>query len=121
MPLPKPVPGLVIRYVYLWHDEHLRQRESGSKDRPCMVVVAVQREGGATLVTVAPITSKRPKSNSLAVELSLDTKKRLGLDDTGPSWIVTHDINTFTWPGPDVRRVARSERFAYGLVPEATF
>lgn len=86
-----------------------------------MVVVAVQREGGATLVTVAPITSKRPKSNSLAVELSLDTKKRLGLDDTGPSWIVTHDINTFTWPGPDVRRVARSERFAYGMVPEATF
>lgn len=86
-----------------------------------MVVVAVRREGAATLVTVVPITSKRPKSNSLAVELSLAAKKRLGLDDTGPSWIVTHDVNTFTWPGPDIRQVARSDRFAYGMVSEATF
>jgi hypothetical protein len=32
--LPKPEPGLVIRYSYLWHDEHRQGREEGVKDRP---------------------------------------------------------------------------------------
>ena len=38
MALPKPVPGLVIRYSYLWHREYLEGREDGQKDRPCAIV-----------------------------------------------------------------------------------
>lgn len=41
MPLPVPVPGLVIRYGYLWHSEHLAGREEG-KDRPCAIVAALR-------------------------------------------------------------------------------
>ncbi|RWI14116.1 MAG: hypothetical protein EOQ92_29550 [Mesorhizobium sp.] len=33
MALPTPVPGLVIRYSYLWLAEHRRGQEEGVKDR----------------------------------------------------------------------------------------
>lgn len=123
MALPEPVPGLVIRYSYLWHDERLRKLEEGAKDRPCMIVVAVRREGAATTVTVVPITRRAPPASDLAVKLSDEAKRRLGLDDSGPSWIITNDVNEFAWPGPDIRPAATrpSTRFEYGLVPRAMF
>ena len=42
MSLPTPRPGLVIRYAYLWADEHRRGAEEGLKDRPCAIVAANQ-------------------------------------------------------------------------------
>lgn len=53
MPLPDPFPGLVLHYSYLWHDQPRRGLEERSKDRPRVVVLAVSREDGNTLVTVA--------------------------------------------------------------------
>jgi sugar phosphate permease len=41
--LPEPIPGLVIRYSYLWHSEYVRGREEGQKDRPCAIVAAIPR------------------------------------------------------------------------------
>jgi len=38
----------------------------------------------------------------LAVEISHETKRRLGLDDDR-SWIVLTEANRFAWPGPDLR------------------
>jgi hypothetical protein len=32
--IPEPVPGLVIRYSYLWQSEFVSGRDEGSKDRP---------------------------------------------------------------------------------------
>lgn len=53
MPIPKPEPGLVISYAYLWHHEHEAGQEEGGEDRPSVIVLAVEREiDGATLVTV---------------------------------------------------------------------
>ena len=50
MPIPNPEPGLVISYAYLWHREHQAGREEGQKDRPTVIVLAIEREGdGATL------------------------------------------------------------------------
>jgi hypothetical protein len=88
-----------------------------------MIVLAVQREGKATIVTVVPITRRAPPASDLAVKLSVEAKRRLGLDDSGPSWIITNDVNEFAWPGPDIRRVATkpSTKFVYGLVPRAMF
>jgi hypothetical protein len=40
--LPEPVPGLVIGYAYLWRDEAPRGQDKGLKDRPCVIVLAVQ-------------------------------------------------------------------------------
>jgi hypothetical protein len=61
MPLPNPEPGLVISYAYLWHREGQAGQEEGSKDRPSVIVLAVEREAdGAIIVTVLPITQGLP-------------------------------------------------------------
>jgi len=44
VPLPEPVPGLVIRYSYLWYAEHVLGREEGQKDRPCAIVAAIRTD-----------------------------------------------------------------------------
>jgi hypothetical protein len=116
--LPEPRPGLVIRYAYLWRDEAARGRDEGSKDRPCVVVLAVERRAGETVVIVAPITHAPPRKGSVAVEIPAATKRRLGLDEQR-SWIMTNDLNEFVWPGHDLRPVPRTRpvTFAYGLLP----
>ena len=61
MPIPNPEPGLVISYAYLWHHEHQAGREEGQKDRPSVIVLAIEREAdGATVATVLPITHSAP-------------------------------------------------------------
>ena len=54
MPLSEPVPGLVIRYSYLWANEHERGQEEGVKDPPCAIILATTDEVGEKLVTVLP-------------------------------------------------------------------
>jgi hypothetical protein len=41
MPLPRPEPGLVIHFGYLWRHEHEAGQEDGSTSRPCLIVMAV--------------------------------------------------------------------------------
>ena len=121
MPLPEPRPGLVIRYAYLWRSEHARGREEGAKDRPCAVVLATTREGEATRVVVAAITHSPPRDTVDAIEVPAAVKARLGLDHER-SWIVTSEVNVFTWPGPDLRLVDLRDRdrgIAYGFLPSA--
>jgi hypothetical protein len=114
--LPKPEQGLVIRYSYLWHSEARRGQEEGRKDRPCAVVLAItQPSSGALRVMVAPITHTPPSGDSTARELPPRIAQHLGLDGAR-SWIVTSEVNVFTWPGPDVR-AARGKDFAFGHLP----
>ncbi len=80
MPVPDPVPGLVLHYAYLWHDQHRRGLEEGSKYRPCVVVSAAVQEDD-TVVTVVPMTHSPPRVAGEAVEIPQTTKRRLGLDD----------------------------------------
>ena len=49
------------------------------------------------------------------MEIPLQTKKRLRLDDE-KSWIITTEVNRFIWPGPDIRPVPGGGG-AYGLLP----
>ena len=119
MTLPRPERGLVISYAYLWHREHVLGREDGAKDRPCVVVLAVEAEGGDFVVTVAPVTHAIPSTADAAIEIPVATKRRLGLDDA-PSWILVGEGNRFVWPGPDSRPID-SGVFAYGFLPPALF
>ena len=81
MPIPTPEPGLVIAYSYLWHREHEAGREEGRKERPSVVVLAIERDAdGATVVTVLPITHTPPADPALAVEMPAPVKRHLGLD-----------------------------------------
>jgi hypothetical protein len=120
--LPDPHPGLVICYSYLWADEHLRGKEEGAKDRPCVVVLARQVVAGKTLVTVAPVTHGQPSDPQTAVEIPPQIKARLHLDDQA-SWVIVSEVNDFIWPGPDLRHVpgAQPPRFDFGVLPPGFF
>lgn len=121
MALPEPAPGLVISYSYLWHDQSRAGIEEGRKVRPCAIVIATTDEDGDIRIYAAPITHSRP-DDPHAVELPLVVKRRLGLDDA-PSWIVTSELNRFTWPGYDLHPIARDKPdvFAWGFLPVGVF
>jgi hypothetical protein len=99
---PSPIPGLVIRYSYLWASEHARGQEEGVKDRPCVVVLVSTEEAGDRIVTVLPVTHTPPANPRLAVEIPAATKLRLRLDEDR-SWVLLTEANRFVWPGPDLR------------------
>jgi hypothetical protein len=121
MPIPNPEPGLVVSYAYLWHHEYRAGREEGQKDRPSVIVLAAEREvDGATIVTVLPITHSPPLDPSSAIEIPLPVKRHLGLD-YDRSWIVVDEGNEFLWPGYDLRKILRTDRYEYGFLPPRFF
>ena len=122
MALPEPVPGLVLRYSYLWLEEHRKGQEEGVKDRPCAIILVTQESDGHRRVTVLPVTHSPPSNPALALEIPLATKKRLGLD-TARSWVVLTEANQFIWPGPDLRPAVPGDMasVAYGLLPRAFY
>lgn len=113
MAFTKPETGLVINYSFLWPHEADKGREEGRKDRPCAVIVVTEDDD----VYVVPITHSEPSSERGAIELPLATKQRLGLDEK-PSWIITDSLNSFKWPGPDIRLLPNGD-IAYGFLPHA--
>jgi hypothetical protein len=118
---PAAVPGLVIRYSYLWQAEHQRGQEEGVKDRPCAVILVTRNDEGGEMVTVLPITHSPPDNPALALEIPSATKTRLGLDSE-KSWVILTEANRFAWPGPDLRPVGGNpDSVAYGLLPQAFF
>jgi hypothetical protein len=122
MELPEPRPGMVIRYSFLWRRDADHGREDSGKGRPCAIVMTVAREGGRIIATVVPITHRPPDSSAEAVELPPDVKSRLGLD-AERSWILTHELNAFFWPGPDIQTIedVDDRTFAYGRLPGALY
>jgi len=122
MRLPKPDPGLVVAYDYLWRYEERLGRAAGRKTRPCAVVVTVTDESGDIVVMVSPITHAHPKDPYIAIPLPPKVKRYLGLDDQ-PSWIIADEVNRFVWPGPDLRPVSSKskDKFEYGTLPVDIF
>ncbi len=122
MPLPQPFPGLVIRYGYIWRHQSRAGYESGLKNRPCVVVLATEKQNNEVVVTVAPITHRSPDSESTAIEIPRVVKERLGLDDE-TSWVVITEVNRFIWPGHDIVPTHETPplRYDYGVLPPLLF
>lgn len=122
MSFPTPQSGLVIRYSYLWADEQDDGREEGVKDRPRAILLATTTDEGDLRVIVLPITHAPPRSLEDAIEIPVQTKRRLGLDDER-SWIVLAEGNVFIWPGPHLRPVPGRgpESIALGYLPAKLF
>ncbi len=121
MPIPTPEPGLVISYAYVWDHEAQAGQEEGRKDRPCVIVLAVERQqDGETLATVLPATHRPPDDASAAVEIPRAVKQRLDLDDDR-SWVVVSEGDQFVWPGYDLRKVRSTDRYDYGYLPPRFF
>lgn len=108
MRIPPPEPAQVLRYAYLWADEHKQGLEEGRKDRPVAVVLALAGAEGATTVAVAPITHSPPAIAEDAIEIPPPVKSMLDLDEER-SWIVVTEINVFAWPGPDLRPAGQED------------
>jgi hypothetical protein len=121
MPIPTPEPGLVISYAYLWHHEHEAGQEEGRKDRPTVIVLAIERqEEERTIVTVLPVTHTAPVDPASGVEIPAAVKRHLGLDDDR-SWIIVSEGNEFDWPGYDLRKIGGRDRYEYGFLPPRLF
>ena len=102
MSWPAPKVGQIIRYAYLWKNEADTGLEEGLKDRPAVIVIAQKREGDEIRVVVAPITHSAPTQTDEAVEVPAATRRRVGLDNER-QWIMLSELNSFLWPGPDLR------------------
>lgn len=121
MSLPRPIPGLVISYSYLWAKEHGTGADEGRKTRPCAIVAARQLIEGKEIVTVVPVTHSPPTDSADGVEIPPALKQHLGLDDLR-SWIVLTETNEFLWPGPDLRPLpGQPGRFDHGMLPPRFF
>ena len=122
MTFPAPLPGLVIRYSYLWRSEYLCGQEEGVKDRPSAILFSVANANGKHRVVVLPITHTAPKNMDVAIEIPTPTKQRLGLDDSR-SWIVVNEGNQFIWPGPDLRpsKSGDTSSIVFGMLPRGLY
>lgn len=122
MNIPKPRPGLVIRYAFLWSHEEAAGAEEASKDRPCAIVVAARTGAdGVTRATVAPITHSPPEDPAGSLEIPPPVCQALGLD-SGRHWLRLDELNRFVWPGYDLRPIpGRPEDCEYGMLPPALY
>jgi mRNA-degrading endonuclease toxin of MazEF toxin-antitoxin module len=114
-----PQPGDVLSFAYLWAREADTGQEEGLKDRPVVVVLAIEETGNRPRVLVAPVTHSAPDDAGIAIEMPANVKRDLGLDRER-SWIVTSEVNSFRWPGPDVRVLYDGTPF-YGAIPDWLF
>jgi hypothetical protein len=120
MSFPAPKSGMVINYSYLWHDEKLRGRDEGVKTHPCAIVIATRDDDGDELVYIVPITHTKPLASE-GIEIPANIKSLLGLDDL-PSWIITTELNCFTWQGYYIRPINKLKGdYVYGYLPTDLF
>jgi hypothetical protein len=121
--LPKaPFPGMVVRYSFLWSSEARAGETEGRKDRPCVVITAVEQSGdGRFRVRVLPITH-RPSELSRSIAIPAKVKRHLGLD-ADASWIVLDEVNEFVWPGVDLRPISCTKPgvWIFGVLPMEIF
>lgn len=84
-----------------------------------VVVLATERAGAAVQIVVAPVTHREPPPQSDAILMPANVKRDLGLD-RDRSWIVIDEVNSFRWPGPDLRVVGDGTPY-YGAIPDWLF
>ncbi|HJW41570.1 MAG TPA: hypothetical protein VJ476_10125 [Rhizomicrobium sp.] len=118
MPLPRPEPGLVIRYDYLWLGEPAR---ASGKERPACLVATLDDDADPKLVLILPITHSRPRSGTVGIEIPRAVLEKLGLDEAR-SWIVISEANVDFWPNAGLAPVpAKRGAYAYGFLPPGLF
>jgi hypothetical protein len=96
-----PKVGQIVRHHFLWPDEKADGRAEGAKARPC-IIISVEARSGDLRVTVLPVTSQPPRSDTTAVAIPDALKARIDLDPGRPAWVVIDQANVFTWPGFDL-------------------
>jgi hypothetical protein len=120
MPLPRPEPGLVFRYDYLWLDESASARTSG-KERPACLIATLDDETVPQLVVILPITHSRPKTGAVGIEIPQPVAAHLGMDELR-SWIIVSEANVDFWPNAGLAPIPRKRgTYTYGFLPPTLF
>jgi len=114
-----PKNGDVIHYSYLWRDEDRRGLDEGQKARPAAVLAKKEVGTENTRILVLPITHTPPSEPKIAIEISAQEKRIIGLDHE-QQWIICNEINQFYWPGFDVRPILGGSH-KYGLMPRGLY
>ncbi|WP_375428860.1 hypothetical protein [uncultured Sphingomonas sp.] len=116
-----PQPGEVLNYSYLWKHEYRDGRIKGVKDRPVAVVLLMKAQDGLDHVYVAPMTTQPPRRDQTAIEVPEAVRRQLGFT-AERSWIVVDEVNRFTWPGYDIRKIpGREPETSYGFIPSGLY
>lgn len=85
--------GDVWSYDYLWRQEFDAGIEHGIKPRPTALVATAIGQDGRTNLFMLAITSKRPSTDRLFVEVPEIERARAGLDRHMPLWIILDEYN----------------------------
>ena len=123
---PKPEPGMVLSYSYLWNSEHIKGETEGRKDRPSVVVLVINRTPGDVAYVLPTSTSNPKDGDPWTIEIPRSIKNRLKLDERR-SWINVTEFNIFAWTGYHLRPTRlipgtpkpEQETCLYGYLPNA--
>lgn len=90
--MPRPSPGDVWRYDYLWSRQHGFGETEGRKARPVAMVAMLTGRDGRTALFILPITSAPPQPDRLGIEIPQMERRRASLDDM-PLWVMIDEYN----------------------------
>jgi hypothetical protein len=84
--------------------------------------VATEKRPHGTQLLVVPVTTRAPRTGDSAVEIPARVRQHIGLGDER-CWIVADEVNSFTWPGPDIRPMLQGRDVSprYGAIPGRLF
>jgi hypothetical protein len=83
------VVGQIYRFSYLWAREHDRGEDSGRKDRPACLLLRSAKS--PDLLVMYAITTSRPDSGRVALEVPQIERRAAGLDQK--CWVVLDEFN----------------------------
>jgi hypothetical protein len=121
MAFPKPRPGLVVGYDFLFRDQADAGMENASKPHPTAIILVAHQDVQIRVSLVA-ISHAPPSPSDAPFRLKLTSAecREMGLD-AKDHWINLRDINAFDWPGYDLVRSAPGGAFVYGAMSKGTF
>lgn len=115
MVLPRPSPGLVVRYEFLWAEDAETGTHHPADDHPCVVLLSVGT-GDDARVLFAAVTHSEP---SYGLEIPLAVRRSAGLDDRR-QWVSLEQFNEDRWP-LGLSQIPGKGGFVYGRLTEGFF
>lgn len=86
--------GAVVRYPYLWLQQHRRGEESGRKSRPvCLVLAVHEPQNDLHHLALLAISSQPPKPDQTAIEIPEMERRRAGLSGSAKAWVYVSEWN----------------------------
>lgn len=121
MPLPKPSPGLVIGYDFLFREDEEAGLENANRPHPSAVILVTQN-GPNQRVSLVGISHSPPSPSEAQYRMKLTPSecREIGLDE-GDHWVNLRDVNSFDWPGYDLVPIAPNRGYVFGKMSKNTY